>query len=51
MGEHVEAGYKSIALTVTFQSFNKTLKDTEINEIHEKIMASLKKDVNAELRA
>lgn len=51
MGEHVEAGYKSIALSVTFQSFAKTLKDSEINEIHEKIMASLKKDVDAQLRA
>lgn len=51
MGEHVESGYKSIALSVTFQSFQKTLKDVEINMIHEKIMASLKKDVDAQLRA
>lgn len=51
MGEHVAQGYKSIALTVSFQSFVKTLKDIEINGIHEKIMETLKKELNAELRA
>ena len=51
MGEHVEKGSKSIALSITFQSFEKTLKDTEINAIHEKILETLKKDIQAELRA
>ncbi|MEF9968199.1 MAG: phenylalanine--tRNA ligase subunit beta, partial [Longicatena sp.] len=50
MGEHIEEGYKSIALTITFQSFTKTLKDQDINAIHERILETLKKDVNAELR-
>ena len=49
-GEHVEAGYKSIALSVTFQSNERTLKDKEINEIFNAILETLKKDVNAELR-
>ncbi|MEG0736469.1 MAG: phenylalanine--tRNA ligase subunit beta, partial [Longicatena sp.] len=50
-GEHVEKGNKSIALSITFQSFEKTLKDTEINSIHELILETLKKDVQAELRS
>ena len=50
-GEHVEAGKKSIALTITFQSADKTLTDQDINTIHEKVLDALRKDVNAELRA
>lgn len=49
-GEHVEKGYKSIALSIVFQSSERTLKDDEINEIHENILATLKKDVDAQLR-
>lgn len=51
MGEHVEKGSKSIALSITFQSYEKTLKDTEINAIHDKILETLKKDVQAQLRS
>lgn len=51
MGEHVEKGYKSIALSVVFQSNEKTLQDAEINEIHEKILTTLEKEVDAKLRA
>lgn len=50
-GEHVEEGYKSIALSIVFQSNEKTLKDKEINEIFDNILETLKKDVDAELRA
>lgn len=49
-GEHVAEGSKSIALSITFQSYTKTLQDKDINEIHEKILDTLKKDVNADLR-
>lgn len=49
-GEHVEPGYKSIALSIVFQSYEKTLKDQDINTIHDKILETLKKDVNADLR-
>lgn len=50
-GEHVEKGSKSIALSIVFQSNDRTLKDKEINEIFDKILETLKKDVNAQLRA
>lgn len=50
-GDHVEKGYKSIALSILFQSSDKTLTDTEINEVHENILATLKKECNAILRS
>lgn len=49
-GEHVEANHKSIALSITFQSYDRTLKDQDINTIHDNILETLKKDVNADLR-
>ena len=49
-GEHVEAGYKSIALSILFQAKDHTLKEDEINEIHNKILATLKKEFDAQLR-
>lgn len=50
-GEHVALNQKSIALTVTFQSDNKTLTDEEINEVCVKITENLKNNLNAELRS
>lgn len=50
-GEHVADGYKSIAISVTFQSKERTLKDEEINSVYEKILIALKKEHDAELRA
>ena len=50
-GEHVEAGKKSVALTISFQSAEKTLTDQDINQIHEKVLEALQKDVNAQLRS
>lgn len=50
-GEHVEKGSKSIALSIVFQSYEKTLKDSEVNELFTKILQTLEKDVNAVLRA
>ena len=49
-GEHVEEGCKSIALSILFQAKDHTLKEEEINEVHEKILAALKKEFDADLR-
>ena len=49
-GEHVEKGFKSIALSINFQSDEKTLTDGEINSVHEKILAALKAELDAILR-
>jgi len=49
-GEHVAEGKKSVALHILYQANDHTLKDEEITEAHEAIVAALKKQVNAELR-
>ena len=49
-GEHVAEDSKSIALSILFQSNDKTLTDQEINDVHNKILDALKKECNAELR-
>lgn len=50
-GKQVEAGKKSLAFSLTFQSNDKTLTDAEVNTAIEKIVAKLQKDFNADLRA
>ena len=49
-GEHVEKGYKSVALSILYQMADKTITDQDINPIQEKIMATLEKEFGAELR-
>lgn len=49
-GEHVASGSKSIALSIVFQSKEHTLKDDEINVLHEKILHVLREEFSAELR-
>ncbi len=49
-GKHVEQGCKSIALSVTFQSDDRTLKDEEINTIFTKIIDTLQTELQATLR-
>lgn len=49
-GEHVEAGYKSVALNIVYQSSDHTLKDEEVNAVHNKILEALKTKANAVLR-
>lgn len=50
-GEHVEEGKKSIALRIIYQASDKTLKEEDIKDSHEKILAELAKHYNAELRS
>lgn len=50
-GEHVEEGKKSVALRVTFQAADHTLKEEEISTVHQAILDALSKKLNAELRA
>lgn len=49
-GKQVEAGKKSLAFSLTFQSNDKTLTDAEIDPAIEKIISKLQKDFNANLR-
>lgn len=40
-GSHVEQGYKSVSLSIVYESFDHTLKDDEINPIQDKIVETL----------
>lgn len=50
VGEHVEAGKKSVAINLTFQDEKKTLEEKEINAAMEKILKAVEKDFGAVLR-
>lgn len=50
-GEHMEAGTKSIALSVTFQSATHTLSEKEITQTREQVLAALQQEVAAQLRS
>jgi phenylalanyl-tRNA synthetase beta chain len=49
-GEHVEKGYKSIAISITYQDVTKTMVDQEINAVHSAVLSALEKEYNAKLR-
>lgn len=50
-GERVPAGHKSLAYSLRFQAPDRTLTDEEVNAVFDKICASLKDEVGAELRS
>lgn len=50
-GEHMEAGTKSIALSVTFQSASHTLSEKEISGLRQTLLTALETEVNAQLRS
>ena len=49
-GEGVAKNKKSLALNLIFQDFSRTLKDEEISQLMQNILADLKTNLNAELR-
>lgn len=49
-GEHVEKGYKSVALNIIYQAGDHTLKDDEINACHNNILDNLQNKLDAKLR-
>jgi phenylalanyl-tRNA synthetase beta chain len=50
-GTHVEAGKKSVALSVSYQAEDHTLEESEIALLHTKILEALEKELDAKLRA
>lgn len=50
-GKGIEEGKRSIAFSLNFMSFDKTLTDEEINPIIEKIIATVEKEYGAILRS
>jgi phenylalanyl-tRNA synthetase beta chain len=50
-GEQVQAGKKSFAIRLVLQAPDRTLTESEINEVQNKILARLEKSVGASLRS
>ena len=49
-GEHIQAGRKSLALTLTFQDASSTLRDAQVNDLVEQVVSQVKQQLNATLR-
>jgi len=49
-GDSISSGKKSIAFRLTFQSDERTLTDSEVNKIHNRLLDRLRAQVGAELR-
>lgn len=49
-GEHVPAGKKSLAYTLTYQDQNATLVDDEVTQAFEKVLNALQTELGAEIR-
>ena len=50
-GKNIAKGKKSIALRIVYRSDDKTLTDEEVDKVHGKVVKSVTKNFNAELRA
>ena len=49
-GDNLEEGHKSVAFGLTLQHPSRTLKDEEVNEVVDRVVASLKEQLNVTLR-
>lgn len=49
-GKQIEAGYKSLALSMRYQAQDRTLTDDEVNSLQQGIADALAREVGAELR-
>ncbi len=49
-GSHIESGYKSTAFAITYRNKDRTLKDKEVDKIHNMILDKLKENFDAVLR-
>ncbi|QSX06142.1 phenylalanine--tRNA ligase subunit beta [Sedimentibacter sp. zth1] len=49
-GEHIEKGFKSTAFSITYRNKERTLKDKEVDKIHNRILQKLNENFDAVLR-
>lgn len=49
-GKQIQEGYKSVAYSLTYRAADRTLIDEEVNQIHDKIVSALEKELKAQLR-
>lgn len=50
-GKQIGVGYKSLAYALTYRSYAKTLKDEEVNAMHEHIIEGLREKLKIDIRA
>jgi phenylalanyl-tRNA synthetase beta chain len=49
-GKQIPEGLKSVAYSIVYRADNRTLKDEEVNVVHDKIVNALKEKLGAQLR-
>ncbi len=49
-GEHIATNHKSIAISIIYQNTQKTMTESEVNELHQRVLDELAKEYHAELR-
>jgi phenylalanyl-tRNA synthetase beta chain len=49
-GEHIPSGYRSLAYSITYRSYKKTLTDEEVSTVHQKIISELKRRLGVSIR-
>lgn len=49
-GKQIDEGKKSIAFSIVYVSFERTLKDEEVNIVHQRIIEDLENRLDAKLR-
>ncbi|SHH66796.1 phenylalanyl-tRNA synthetase beta subunit [Caloranaerobacter azorensis DSM 13643] len=50
MGKQIPEGKKSVAYSITYRSYEKTLTDEEVTEVHDRIVKALEVQLGASLR-
>ncbi|MCF6462096.1 phenylalanine--tRNA ligase subunit beta [Clostridium sp. Cult1] len=50
-GKQIEEGKKSIAFSITFRSYERTLKDEEVNTVYQRLIEELEDSLDAKLRS
>ena len=51
IGDQIPDGKKSVAFSITYRSFERTLKDEEVSKVHDEIIKTLETTFNAKLRS
>ena len=49
-GKNIEAGKKSVAISITYRAFDRTLDDETVGKIHQKIIEMMISRFNGQLR-
>ena len=50
-GEQIPTGKKSVAFSIIYRSYDKTLRDEDVNKVHDKIVKEVEETFKANLRS